>query len=289
MPAPHIPVLCDSVVTALAIQPNDHVLDGTLGFGGHAQAILNHLSDDGRYIGLDQDPAAISYCQSVFQLDSRVSIHQCNFRDIHRVLDASVPVNKVLIDLGVSSYQLDHETRGFSFQHADAPLDMRMDPTHAQSAASLLNTAVEHELATIFNQNADLDAPKLVQNIVSFRANRAFESTNDLLSVIKQSFYFRNSRRNYIAMVQRVFQAIRMAVNDELVALQTFVQTIPNYMPSGSRLAVICLHSGESKRLKRILPASLTPVQKKVIKPTYAERKKNSRAACAQLRIYEKL
>ncbi|MDG2264519.1 MAG: 16S rRNA (cytosine(1402)-N(4))-methyltransferase, partial [Candidatus Marinamargulisbacteria bacterium] len=102
MPAPHIPVLCDSVVTALAIQPNDHVLDGTLGFGGHAQAILNHLSDDGRYIGLDQDPAAISYCQSVFQLDSRVSIHQCNFRDIHRVLDASVPVNKVLIDLGVS-------------------------------------------------------------------------------------------------------------------------------------------------------------------------------------------
>ena len=133
------------------------------------------------------------------------------------------------------------------------------------------------------------DSSKLIQNIEQFRSNQAFERTQDLVGVVKQSFYFRNSRRQYIAMVQRVFQALRIAVNDELGALHDFLHSIPNYMPSGAKLAVICFHSGESKLLKRTLPSTLAPVRKKVIKPTYAERRKNTRSACAQLRIYEKI
>ncbi|MDA0945265.1 MAG: 16S rRNA (cytosine(1402)-N(4))-methyltransferase RsmH [bacterium] len=289
MHSPHTPVLLDAVVTALDIQPNDCIVDGTLGFGGHAQALIQHLGPHGRYIGLDQDPAAIAYCKSLFESDIRVSLHQCNFRDVSTVLTNDQPVHKVLIDLGVSSYQLDHQTRGFSFQHPDAALDMRMDPTYGQPASVLLNTATVEALSDMFRQNADLDAPKLIQKIDAFRATRPFETTHDLVSVVKQSFYFNNLRRQYIAMVQRVFQAVRMAVNDELGAMHDFLYSIPSYMPSGAILAVICFHSGESKTLKRVLPNCLSPVQKKVIKPTYAERRKNSRSACAQLRIYAKL
>lgn len=289
MRSPHIPVLLDAVVAELAVQPNDCIVDGTLGFGGHAQALIQQLGPTGRYIGLDQDPAAIVYCKTQFQSDDRVHIHACNFRHIDTVLSASIPVHKVLIDLGVSSHQLDHQTRGFSFQHPDAALDMRMNTEQGDSAATLLNTLSTQQLLTLFIQNADLDAPKLIQNIEQFRSNQAFERTQDLVGVVKQSFYFRNSRRQYITMVQRVFQALRIAVNDELGALHDFLQCIPKYMPSGAKLAVICFHSGESKRLKQTLPPTLIPVRKKVIKPTYAERRKNTRSACAQLRIYEKL
>lgn len=286
MTHPHVPVLAKELSQIVAVQPGDRILDATVGFGGHARVLLPLITETGRYYGIDQDPEAIAYCRSYFDDVSTLTLIHGNFAAMQAY--AIAPVNCVIFDLGVSSHQLDAADRGFGIHHTSL-LDMRMSLTTKKTAASVLNSYTPDALATMFETHADLKSARLIQMILTTRDAQPFETTDDLRQVIKRSFYFNNSRRRYIAMLQRVFQAIRIEVNAEAACLIQALAQLPDQVQPGGRVAIIAFHSGESRLIKAHMPACFAPVNKKVIKPDASERHQNTRAACAQLRVYAKL
>jgi 16S rRNA (cytosine1402-N4)-methyltransferase len=290
----HIPVLCEAVVEGLNIQPDDIVLDGTLGFSGHASQLISSLSSKGLYIGIDRDEEALAYSRE--RLGSNPS-----FKSFHTTYSRFPEIlaqehlkgfDKGLVDLGVSSRQIDHGPRGFSFTK-EGPLDMRMNRDDRLTAAEILASYSEDDLTRIFVEYGEIFKPfKLVRHIIDIRKHSPILTTMDLVALIKKSFYFNNQRSQFLKSCALVFQALRMEVNQELQELETFLNHIPTWLNPGGRLAVITFHSLEDRMVKFFFKENktwLTPVGKKVIAPTYAQAGENPRSKSAKLRIVQRL
>ncbi|MGH0032218.1 MAG: 16S rRNA (cytosine(1402)-N(4))-methyltransferase RsmH [Myxococcota bacterium] len=250
----HVPALANECLSWLALRPGAVVVDGTVGGGGHAEAILTRTAPDGRLIGLDLDPAALAAsAERLTAFGDRAVLVHASFRNLGEVLaELGVgAVDGVLLDLGVSSHQLDEASRGFRFADDTAdetPLDMRMDPTRGPSAAELLRDATRDELADWFHHNADLPgARRLAREIVQAREHAPLRTTADLLAVIRASGIGRGRKHNPATLV---FQAIRIAVNDELGALADGIEAAIDHLRPGGRLVVVSYHSAEDRIVK---------------------------------------
>ena len=243
----HAPVLVQEVLTWLDPRPGETFLDGTLGGGGHAEALLERLGPQGKLYGLDQDPTALAAAGArLARFGGSFSALRTNFRSLPD-LDLP-PLDGLLLDVGVSSPQLDTAARGFSFQQA-GPLDMRMDPDGPMTAADLLADAPEAELARIFYEyGEERYSRRVARAIVARRREAPFEDTVDLATVVRKHVPRDPSG---IHPATRVFQALRIAVNDELGALASVLPAAVQRLAPGGRIAVISFHSLEDRLVKQ--------------------------------------
>jgi 16S rRNA (cytosine1402-N4)-methyltransferase len=304
----HSPVMVAEVVAALRPQPGGRYADGTVGGAGHAAAILAASSPTGWLYGCDRDGAAVEAAQArLAEFSGRFEIRQGNFSEL---ADWVPPggCDGVLLDLGVSSPQLDEAGRGFSFQQ-DGPLDMRMDQRQGLTAARLLNEATAEELARIFWElGGERDGRRLARAIVQDREHRRFETTRRLAELIER-LAPRRGRKTHPAT--KVFQAVRMAVNDEIGSLQQGLAGALQILKPGGRLVVITFHSLEDRivkdfgrtrardytftggmdvpELRSPRAPELTWLQRKALRPADAEVAANPRSRSAQMRVMEKL
>jgi 16S rRNA (cytosine1402-N4)-methyltransferase len=301
----HVPVLADEVRRALAVQPGDTVVDATFGAGGHAELLAHDLQGRGRFIAIDRDPAVQPYFER-FRRRSGVQgrLLRGEFSLVFEQLAGNgVRADAILFDLGVSSMQIDRPERGFSYA-ADAPLDMRMDPSAETSARELVNETGERELAQIFKRyGEERYAKQIARAIARRRRQRPFERTGDLVDTIKSAIPT-PARFGDGHPAKRVFQALRIAVNDELGGLEAALPAALEMLQPGGRLAVISFHSLEDRIVKRFLRAqergcvcppdfpvcvcgrepALRALTRKAIRPTQRELAANPRAASARLR-----
>lgn len=249
----HTPVLLEEVVSVLQPKPGETYIDLTAGFGGHAATILEYIGLSGQALLFDQDRAAIHALETRFADAKNVLISRVNFADI----DWSVipPADMILMDLGVSSVQIDQPERGFSFQE-DGPLDMRMDDRSGQTAADIVNSYGEAQLADIiFRYGEERRSRAIARRIVSSRAEVPFRTTGQLADVVRSVV-----PSGRIDGATRTFQALRIAVNDELRALEETLPKALDKLAPGGRLAVISFHSLEDRIVKHILRDKTTPV-----------------------------
>jgi 16S rRNA (cytosine1402-N4)-methyltransferase len=305
VPDGHVPVLLQATLAGLALRPGSDVIDGTLGGGGHAAAILEATAPTGRLLALDADSSAVARgWQRLAGFGSRVILAQANFDQVAIVAGAyRFEPDAILFDLGLSSYQLDDMQRGFSFQ-SEGPLDMRFDPQHGRPAADLVNTLDEAELSDlIFRYGEERYARRIARAIVQARP---LFGTRALATLIERTV---GGSRERIHPATRTFQALRIAVNDELGALERVLPQAVTLLRPGGRLAVISFHSLEDRLVKQFMQreaqdcicpprlpmcicghrASLRQVTRKPLMPTEEEVAANSRSRSARLRIAEKL
>ena len=306
----HIPVLLDECINALNISPDGIYLDGTLGRAGHSFEIAKRL-EAGRLIAIDQDAKAIAEAgMKLSAFGETVSLVRGNFRDLTRILD-QLEIEKVdgmLFDLGVSSPQLDEAERGFSYMQ-DAPLDMRMNQSDKFTAKELVNTWAFSELVKILREyGEERFASRIVNAIIKAREQKEIESTLELSEIIKSAMPAAAIREKQHP-AKRSFQAIRIAVNDELGALEEMLETAIERLHTGGRIAVISFHSLEDRMVKnafrRQVEACICPrdfpvcncgfrPKLKLIKPApivagEIELQENPRARSAKLRVAEKI
>lgn len=302
----HEPVLVREVIDALRINADGCYLDGTFGRGGHSMAILNRLGGKGHLIALDKDQQAVDFAHSTFAGDPRFQIFKSSFADLDTVLPCALSGYKLdgaLFDLGVSSPQLDQPERGFSFRH-HGPLDMRMDQSAEQSAASWLARAEIDELRKVFRQyGEERYAGRIARQIVAAREQHPIETTDQLAELITQVVPTREKAKH---PATRVFQAIRIRINRELEELQDMLPAILSWIKPGGRLAVISFHSLEDRIVKRFLRQAakgdsfpvdlpvthdmLNPkirIVNKAIRPEEIEVRRNPRSRSAVLRVAE--
>lgn len=281
--------MVNEILEALDIQPSDTVFDGTLGFGGHAQKLAEKLDKVGQFIGCDKDPDALAHCKHHLMSKAPFYLFHGSYAQAGDFLAQSdcKKVDKLLIDCGMSSYQLDHPDRGFSFQ-IDAPLDMRMDSTQALAASTILNTYSKEALIQILSDYGDLyRIDRFISEILERRKRSAFSTTSELVATIKSGFYFRNSRRRYIQTCSRVFQALRIEVNQEFHDLISFLDSLSSILAKNGRISFLTFHSAEDRIVKRFFKGNPTfKALSKVIKAPQSEIKMNSRARSAKLRTY---
>jgi len=255
----HAPVLHDEVIAALAIKPKGYYVDGTYGRGGHARSILAALDQDGRLIVMDRDPQAIADARAKLGADERVIVIHDDYANLYAriaALDLLEGIDGVLLDLGVSSPQLDDAARGFSFQH-NGPLDMRMNPQQGQSAADWLRHADEAEIARVlWEYGEERHSRRIARKLVEVRQSRAIEDTATLAALIAGVVPRPKNNRH---AATRSFQAIRIHVNQELAQLQQFLETVLDILKIGGRLLVISFHSLEDRLVKRFIRAQSTP------------------------------
>ncbi|AYC34200.1 16S rRNA (cytosine(1402)-N(4))-methyltransferase RsmH [Pseudomonas cavernae] len=306
----HITVLLDEAVEALAVRVDGCYLDGTFGRGGHSRLILDKLGPDGRLLGFDKDPLAIATGQELAAEDGRFVVVQRSFAELGEEAAVRGLVGKVagvLLDLGVSSPQLDDAERGFSFLN-DGPLDMRMDPSRGVSAAEWLASAAEDEIARVFKEyGEERFAKRMARAVVQRRAERPFARTADLAEVLKEANPAWEKNKH---PATRAFQGLRIHINNELGDLERGLDAALEALEVGGRLVVISFHSledrivklfmrkhakGEADNLPRNLPVraqTFEPRLKVQGKPQYAseaELKANPRSRSAVMRIAEKL
>ncbi len=280
--ASHIPVLALESIDALAIVPDGTYIDATFGAGGHARLILERLGPYGRTIAFDADPAAVSHAPD----DPRFTLVHANFRSLAAELEARsiAQVDGVFYDLGVSSMQFDEGERGFSFR-TDAPLDMRLDPTRGETAAEYIASHDETELAdAIFRFGEERNSRRIARALKA----RVPQTTGQLASLVAGAVHVRG-RRERIHPATRTFQALRIAVNDELDALRESLDAALRIVRPGGRVAVISFHSLEDRIVKRRFreDARVRVLTRKPIVPSDAEVAANPRARSAKLRIAE--
>ena len=297
----HKPVLVEEVLGALHLRPDSVAVDGTLGSGGHSAKILEALGPAGRLIALDQDPASLERCREMAK-DPRVSLHHENYRNLEKVLkrlNLSF-VDAVLLDVGFSSDQIEDPARGFSFDRP-GPLDMRMNPEHEVSAQELVNRLPEADLEKIFREFGEESRARQFAAAICFERKRSLIETTDQLAGIIEKVLFpyglKQGRRPHWARrhpATRVFQALRIAVNDELGALQEGLLNIWKHLRKGGRFAVISFHSLEDRIIKnqfrnwaRLGEGKL--INKKIISPSRKEMIDNPRSRSAKLRSVEKI
>lgn len=311
----HRPVLLAESIAFLDCRPGATIVDGTIGGGGHAEAILEKTQPDGVIVGFDLDPEALAAAgRRLAGFGDRVRLVNASFRDVVAALgDLGIEaVDGVLLDLGVSSHQLDTGERGFRFsgterEAAETPLDMRMDPRHGTTAADLLRRASAHELQLIFQDYGELPGSKrLARAIVDTRRDAPIETTGDLLRVIHEA-RVGGGRQHHPAT--RVFQALRIATNDELGALRDGLVGAVASLRAGGRLVVLSYHSLEDRIVKQFFRAEArgcacpprTPVcicgrsvtlkilTRRPVTPGDAETSANPRARSARLRAAERV
>jgi 16S rRNA (cytosine1402-N4)-methyltransferase len=286
----HVPVLLREVLAQLDLQPGLIVVDGTVGAAGHSRELVRRISPGGRLIGLDRDPMMLRFAAAAIAGEGVDLVHS-TYRDLRTVLDSlSLPtVDRVLLDLGLSSDQLADRERGFGFD-AGGTLDMRFDRSRGQSAADWLASAPEEELVSAFEDWGEVPhARSLASEIVARRRNQRFETAADLCDVIQSAGGGRSGGRPFSRdAAAPVFQALRIAVNEELSHLETFLREgLPQSVAEGGRAAIISFHSIEDRLVKQALRPEhgWTPVTKKPIEPTPAEVRVNPRSRSARLRV----
>ncbi len=249
----HLPVLLEAAVAALNLRPDGCYVDGTFGRGGHAGAILARLGANGRLIAFDQDPDAVTDARARFGADPRFQIEHVSFSALQVVAEREGLVKRIdglLLDLGVSSPQLDDPRRGFSFQQ-DGPLDMRMDPSRGRSAADWLATAAEDEIAAVLRDyGEERFARRIARAIVQTRIERPLRTTGELAALVERASPLREKHKH---PATRSFQAIRIFVNRELEELQDALRQALTVLAVGARLVVISFHSLEDRIVKRFL------------------------------------
>lgn len=281
----HVPVLLETALEFLAIQPDGIYVDATFGAGGHAKAMMDRLSA-GRIVALDADPSAGA--RAAAMADPRLTFVRANFRDLAGVLDRCgiESVDGVLFDLGVSSMQFDDEQRGFSVGKS-APLDMRMNPIEGRSAYDVLANASEGELADIFHHyGEERFARRIAHAIVERRAAGALPTTTTEFASLVSGLVQRRGRRERIHPATRVFQALRIAVNDELDALREGLSVAVRRLRVAGRVVAISFHSLEDRIVKHAFrdDPRLDVLTKKPIVPSSQEIADNPRARSARLR-----
>jgi 16S rRNA (cytosine1402-N4)-methyltransferase len=282
----HVSVLLDAAIDYLAIQPDGTYVDATFGAGGHSRAILSHLSPTGRLIAIDADPDAIARAQAI--TNPNFTFVHANFSELRRILnDCGVAqVNGVLFDLGVSSMQLDKTDRGFSFRDS-APLDMRMNPYTGRSAYDILLTASERELADIFfTYGEERAARRIAHAIVARRSAGTLPKTTYEFAAFVAGVVHRPGKRERIHPATRVFQALRIAVNDELGVLREGLVAAIDSLRAGGRIVAISFHSLEDRIVKQTFrdDERLDVLTKKPIAPDEREMAENPRARSAKMR-----
>jgi len=285
----HVSVLLDAAIDYLAIRPDGIYVDATFGAGGHSRAILSHLTT-GRLIALDQDPEALPRAHTITH--PSFTFVQANFSELARVLaDCGVAqVDGVLFDLGVSSMQLDDAQRGFSFRDT-APLDMRMNPYRGQSAYDVLATASERELADIFFEYGEERAARRIAHaIVERRVAGKLPKTTTEFAQFVAGVVHRPGKRERIHPATRVFQALRIAVNDELGALREGLAAAVDSLRGAGRVVAISFHSLEDRIVKQTFRGDerLEILTKKPLVPGEGEMAENSRARSAKLRAAQR-
>lgn len=281
----HLPVLQNEILEYLITNKLGIYIDATLGFGGHSSLILSALSKEGKLIGIDQDMDAINHVLNKID-DERFSIVKSNFAniDIAMNLKGIDKVDGILVDLGVSSYQIDTNDRGFSYIN-DGPLDMRMDKGRDKSAYDIVNYYEEEELANvIYKYGEDRLSRKIAKYIVESRNNKRIDSTSKLKEIIDRA-----TKRKGLGSIKRVFQALRIEVNDELKSLEVLLDKSTSLLKKGGRISIITFHSLEDRIVKNFFKDRLKQIHKKVILPTEEEQEQNSRSRSAKLRVAEKL
>lgn len=307
----HKSVLLKETIENLNIKPDGIYVDGTLGGGGHAYEVCKRLSSKGRFIGIDQDEDAIKAAtRRLMEFEDKVQIIRSNYCDMREAL-AEVGICKVdgiVLDLGVSSYQLDDPERGFTYRVEDAPLDMRMDRRQEFTAKELVNTYSEMDLYRIIRDyGEDKFAKNIAKHIVAARAKKQIETTGELTEIIKAAIPAK-IRMNAGHPAKRTFQAIRIELNKELEVLQNSLEDMIEMLNPGGRICIITFHSLEDRIVKSIYKKSENPctcpsdfpvcvcgkkplgkaVTRKPILPTEEELEYNSRAKSAKLRVFEK-
>lgn len=307
----HVPIMVREVLSLLAPERGGVFVDGTLGGGGHAEAVLNALPEDGRLFGIDRDDEALAAAGArLAPFGGRFTAIKGNFFDMKPLLAAKgvERVDGILLDLGVSSHQLDKAERGFSYK-AEAPLDMRMDQTAPLDAYTVVNTWPKDELVHIFYEyGEERFSQRIAERIVSERQRHAIETTTELAALVKDAIpaKFRNEPQH---PARRVFQAIRIAVNGELDGLSDAIDSAASLLNPGGRLAILTFHSLEDRIVKnafrRMENPCTCPKSAPVCicgkKPTARvltrhpltadeiEQTENTRSTCAKLRAIEKL
>ena len=306
----HTSVLLEEVLDHLAIRPEGIYVDGTLGGGGHSYHILERLTDGGRLIGIDQDTDAIAAAgERLSAFGDAVTIVHDNYEHIGEVLhDLGIEkVDGILLDLGVSSYQLDNPERGFTYR-TDAPLDMRMDQSSALTAKEIVNTYPEEELTRILREyGEERCAARIASNIVKARSKKPLETTGELSAIVRASIPAK-MREKGGNPDKRTFQAIRIACNRELDVLRDSLDTMIDLLTPGGRLCVITFHSLEDRIVKNAFKRNENPctcppefpvcvcgkkskgrvVTRKAIAPSAHELEVNRRSASAKLRVFER-
>lgn len=306
----HVTVLLDEAVVALAVRPDGRYLDGTFGRGGHSRLLLRQLGPDGCLLGFDKDPLAIATGQALAAEDGRFVVVQRSFAELGAEVSQrgwTGTLSGVLLDLGVSSPQLDDPQRGFSFLN-DGPLDMRMDPSRGISAAEWIAAASEEDIARVLKEyGEERFARRMARAVVQRRSERPFERTADLAQVLTVANPAWEKGKN---PATRAFQGLRIFINNELGDLKVGLEAALEALEVGGRLVVISFHSLEDRIVKQfmrrhakgeadtmprdlpIIPEKFVPRLKLLGKPQYAsadEVKANPRSRSAVMRVAEKL
>lgn len=305
----HQPVLLKEAIHYLNVKPDGKYIDGTFGRGGHARQILERLGENGKLLAIDKDPAAIQIANSdsIFQQDSRFQIKHGSFSELYAWAEEEHWVGKVdgiLLDLGVSSPQLDEAERGFSFLK-EGPLDMRMNPEAGLDAATWINTVKEATLAEVLKEYGEERFAKRISSaIVQARKKKRITTTTELAEIIKLACPTRERKKH---PATRSFQGIRIFINHELDELHTCLSQCTRVLAAGGRLVVISFHSLEDRIVKQFMKAQekvadldnkyaketvlqgFQRITKKAVRPEWPEVRENPRARSAILRVLEKI
>jgi 16S rRNA (cytosine1402-N4)-methyltransferase len=290
----HVPIMVDEVLDALAPRAGERGVDATLGWGGHAQRLLERLAPGGTLLGLDADPIELPRTEARLRRlghgETALLVRRSNFAGLRAAIDSvgwHEGADVILADLGVSSMQIDDPARGFTFG-ADGPLDMRMNPARGLSAADWLARISAADLARALDENADEPHAERIAEALAGRGG-ALRTTQALASAVRQSLAGAERGELLESSVRRVFQALRIAVNDELGALDALLRDLPYCLKPGGRVAILTFHSGEDRRVKHAfangerdgLYAAIAP---EVVRASSQERYDNPRSKPAKLR-----
>ena len=306
----HVSVLLEETIENLNIQPDGIYVDGTLGGGGHAYHVCSQLGENGRFIGIDQDAVAIAAAgERLKPFEDKVTIVRSNYKDMKQVLhDLGISkVNGIVLDLGVSSYQLDTAERGFSYRE-NAPLDMRMDQRQSKTAKDIVNDYSEMELYRIIRDfGEDKFAKNIAKHIVRARQEKPIETTDELTEIIKAAIPMK-FRATGGHPAKRTFQAIRIELNHELEVLKEHLNEMVELLDEDGRICIITFHSLEDRIVKNIFkkcenPCECPPsfpacvcgkkslgkvISRKPILPSEEELEVNPRSKSAKLRVFER-
>ena len=286
----HIPVMSAQVLEYLNLQPGGLYIDGTIGAGGHAAQILSKLSNEGKLIGIDRDAEALEICYERFSaFADQISLHHSSYHNLSKIMGIKGPsrANGILLDLGISSLQINSEDRGFSFQ-SNALVDMRFDQTKGQTAKDLIRKSSEKELADIIYQFGEERKSRRISN--SIKKIKNLSTTMDLKEAIRKSTPPHHRNKTHA----RVFQAIRIAVNDEIDKLKSFLKIFLDYLEIGGRLVVISYHSIEDRIVKHSFrqlnnESKVELLTRKPLTPSTGEIKLNKRSRSAKMRALERV
>lgn len=290
----HRPICVNEILKILNPQPGETALDATLGYGGHASAILPRLLPSGRLIALDQDPIERIKTEARFRSsgvpENSLIVGAINFCEAKKFIsDLGIfKVDMILADLGISSMQIDDPLRGFSFK-INAPLDLRMNPKEGQSAAELLARLSVAELAEILHENSDELRAEVIAKALVARKPKTTLQMVDVLREVISGFSKKVQLEEGDAPIRRAFQALRITVNDEFKVLDKFLKDIPQMLNKGGRVAILSFHSGEDRRVKKSFQfykrnGTYTQVSEEFIRPSSEEQRGNSRSTSAKLR-----